>query len=875
MEIITTHINADFDCLGSMVAALKLYPEAHLLFPGSQEKKLREFIRDESLDLPFIRMRSVDWEDVTLLVLVDARNPKRIGQIARFIDPRRTEIHIYDHHPSQADDYKGQIEIVADVGAAVTLFTEIIKEKKIPLTPVEATIMALAIYEDTGNFVFPSTQSRDLDAASFLLKQGVDLKKVAYYTKKDLVPEQIGLLNELLSHKEEVSMDEGEFSIFTASTEQYVSDIALLAHRIDEMYSPKLFFIFIRLADRISFIARSKLASIDVSEIARFFGGGGHPYAASASIRNMTLIQAKKRLIWFMNTSMPALKSAGDIMTSPVWTVLGHHTLEQAAILLNRYSINNLPVEENDKLIGLISRQTVDKAIFHGLASHRVSDYMSTELFPVDVTASAQEAENMLMENNLRFIPVIDGRKVVGVITRTDILRSIYDDSFIADSFDQQRINTTSIKNVASLMNARLPAEMMNQLKALRDIGKQVKANVYVVGGFVRDLLLSRENLDLDIVVEGPVFDFARHVCSKLNGRMKVHRKFNTAIIICPDGSRIDIAAARTEFYPKPASLPTVMASSIKQDLYRRDFTINALAISLNENKFGGLIDFFGSQRDIKEKTIRVIHSLSFVEDPTRVFRAIRFENRFNFKIGKQTLHFIENAVSNNLFDKLSGKRLMTELKLMLQEDNPSKSIERMASLDVLKFIHPHLGVNYLIALFDGIKEVTTWYLYLYVNRPVKIWILYFIALLEGLERDELHQVLKRLSASKQLKELVFTTRNMKHSVLNSLNQDDDLLPSKIYRTLHLLPTEIILYLMAFTRQENIKKKISYFLMEYRDTKPFLTGEDLKSLGIQPGPLYSKILNHILDLQMDGYINSKDEALGLVREKYINQPLRR
>jgi tRNA nucleotidyltransferase (CCA-adding enzyme) len=233
----------------------------------------------------------------------------------------------------------------------------------------------------------------------------------------------------------------------------------------------------------------------------------------------------------------------------------------------------------------------------------------------------------------------------------------------------------------------------------LRHIGRTAdnsNINAYVVGGFVRDVLLyiRKNEFDIDIVVEGNGIDFARDIASSLNARVSPHEKFKTAVVSLEDGLKIDVATARTEFYSSPGALPEVEMSSLKLDLYRRDFTINTLAVQLNTQKYGTLIDYFFAQKDLKDKVIRIIHNLSFVEDPTRIFRAVRFEQRFNFKIGKFTEKLIKNAIDMEFFKRLSGPRVFTELKYILMEENPLPAIERIANFNLFRQFTANLNLR-------------------------------------------------------------------------------------------------------------------------------------------------------------------------------------
>ena len=251
--------------------------------------------------------------------------------------------------------------------------------------------------------------------------------------------------------------------------------------------------------------------------------------------------------------------------------------------------------------------------------------------------------------------------------------------------------------------------------------------NAYAVGGFVRDILLYQKNLDTDVVIEGDGIGFARALTASLGGRVRAHEKFRTAVVILPDGRKIDVATARLEYYESPGALPSVETGSIKLDLYRRDFTINTLAIRLNPRGFGTLIDFFGGQKDLKARVVRVLHNLSFVEDPTRVFRAIRFEQRFGFKIGKLTSGLIENAVRMDFFKALSGRRLFSELRQILEEDKPVMALRRLNEYSLLKMLHPGIVYNATLEdLLTSVEKVLTWYHLLFLEDSTRFQVVCF-----------------------------------------------------------------------------------------------------------------------------------------------------
>ncbi|MCH7646527.1 MAG: CCA tRNA nucleotidyltransferase, partial [Nitrospinae bacterium] len=265
----------------------------------------------------------------------------------------------------------------------------------------------------------------------------------------------------------------------------------------------------------------------------------------------------------------------------------------------------------------------------------------------------------------------------------------------------------TSKKSVKSLVVERVAPDILRLLEAAGSAAEAEGMAAYAVGGLVRDLFIGIENDDVDIVVEGDGLKVAGSMAALLGARLQPHEQFGTAVLLLPDGFRLDVATARVEFYEYPAAPPVVEASSVKDDLFRRDFTINALAIKLNEPDAFHLVDCFEGRRDIEERTISVLHEASFVEDPARVFRAIRFEQRFDFSIGRQTLALLNEAVAGDFVGRLAPARLATELRYMLEEKQPLKMVRRMAELDVLRFIHPSFaGPSEERPILQSLEEV-------------------------------------------------------------------------------------------------------------------------------------------------------------------------
>src|SRR3990170_6461077 len=857
MEIITTHTNADFDALAAMIAVNKLYPEAKLVFPGTQEKNVRFFIAEHHIE--FSRLKDIHFDEVARLIIVDNKSAGRIGTLADLLNNPNISLHIYDHHPVSPGDLRGEVEVIEIVGATTTLLVEILKEKGILITPNEATLFAIAIYEETGSFTFQSTTPRDILAVAHLLSCGLDLRTVSRYLIHEMDAEQIALLDELIHNASIYYIDSIKIVIARGSTEKYVSELSTITHRVRDMENLDILFVIVRMEDKIQLVARCRLPEIDVGAIAREFGGGGHATAASASIKDLTSIQVEERIVELLREMIKPFKTAKDIMTTPVKTVNKDITIAAAGDLMTRYGVNVLPVTDEGILIGLIPREVIHKAIFHKFGETPVTELMSTEFVKVTGDTPFSEIESGMIEHNKRFMPVMDGDRIIGAITRTDILRTLHEDitrPWLSSPDGVQK--KPHERNIRTLLKERLPKHIEILLQDIGVVADSLGIPAYAVGGFVRDLLLGFKNYDIDIVIEGDGIAFAENVAATTGARVKSHQRFGTAVIIFPDGFKIDVATARTEYYEYPTALPKVEVSSIKKDLYRRDFTINTLAIKLNKKDFGFLTDFFGGQRDIKDKTIRVLHNLSFIEDPTRIYRAIRFEQRFGFRIGRHTQNLIKSATKIDLFQRLAGRRLFTELVLLMSEEDPAKPISRLAEFDLLRFVHPSLQWDdETAALFQGVKDALAWYRLLFLGKKHKPWQAYFFALIDRLSLKATEDMCERLAIREKLLEKVISMKKETPLLLRGLSTMRSIKPSRLYGLLKGHPQETLLYLMAKADKEEAKRGISLYLSHLQDTRLSITGRDIAQLGIKPGPLYGKIMGQILLAKLDGLVKTR------------------
>ncbi len=872
-EIITTHINADFDALSSMVAAKKLYPEAILVFPGSQEKNLRNFfLHSVSYIFNFTKIKDVDLDQVKRLILVDTRQRNRIGRFQKILDNKDLDIHIYDHHPDSNDDIHGNREVVLPIGSTTAILTDIIRQKGISITPDEATIMCLGIHEDTGSFTFASTRPEDHMAAAWLSAQGANHNVIADLITRELSAEQIWILNDLTKSATTRVINGIDIVIASVIRENYTGDFAVLVHKFMEMENLKVVFALAQMEDKIYLVARSRIAEVNVAEIALEFGGGGHPYAASATIKKKPLMQVERTLQSLLRKRINPRKTARDMMSSPVIYVNPGKGVKEASTIMTKYNINVLMVADRKKALkGYITRQIMEKAVYFGLGHVPVKDYMNIDFSIVNPDTPLSEIQKLIINKRLRILPVLEDGNMVGVITRTDLLNILVGGPVVEDPFYGSRGSSDLIKkkNIASMLRERLPRRIITLIKDFGSTADTLGYNAYLVGGLVRDLLLKRDNLDVDLVIEGEGITFAQEFAKTHDVRVRSHKKFGTAVLIFPDGFKVDVATARMEYYETPAAPPTVQTSSLKMDLFRRDFTINTLAIKLNKGDYGLLIDYFGGQKDLKEKVIRVLHNLSFVEDPTRVFRAIRFEQRFGFAIGKLTLSLIKNAVDIDCFKGLSGRRLFTEVRLLLMEGNPIQSVERMNELDLLRFISPDIEYTEdLRRVLERVRAVISWFDLIYLEMPYHPWKVFWYGLTSFLDDRALGNLAENIQLNNLEAPKMTAQRLATKEVLEGLYRlkDDD--NYRIYTLLSQYDTEILLFIMAKVDNDRIKRVISNYFTRLKGKKVILKGKELKDMGFKPGPLYKEIFGRLLEAVLNDKVETKEDEIDFVKTHF-------
>ncbi len=871
MEIITSHANTDFDALAAMVGAKKIYPDAVIVMTGAANRNAREFLALHGDTIDTLDFRHVSEKTVSRLIVVDTKIGRRLGELKELAYKPGIEIFTFDHHPPTPEDVPITRDFSEMVGATTTILVKIIRDKWIRITPSEATLFALGIHEDTGSLTFKTTTYDDAEALAYLMAKGANIDMIHRFLNPALTLDQRELLDTLLHAALVIDVYDIPVMVTRAKVNEYIEGGSVVVHKLADIENVDAVFALLSQENRVYIIARSHTDAVDVGKILEEMGGGGHAQAASAHVKDGDLETVKEKLIKDVYKHVKKPPVAREIMSSPVRTVDAKTTIREANKLMVKYGYSGLPVVEDGKLVGLIGRREIDKAAHHGLSHAPVKGFMMRRVGPVSPETPLPKIQRFLSNEDIGRVPVVKNGKIVGIISRTDVLKALGG----VDYFNQSRATQAAVPQYSKGEMARkiktiLPGGVQLLLREIGDLADKSGYLVYLVGGIVRDLLLNFRNLDVDVVVEGNAIEFARLVVEKLGGRIRAHHKFGTAIVVFPDGFRVDFASARAEFYEKPAALPQVEPTSIRQDLARRDFTINAMAVSLNSKNYGKLLDFFNGQRDLRYRRIRVLHNLSFVEDPTRIFRGARFEQRLGFNFDLDTEAILRKAVDMDLIGHLSGVRIRDEIMLILSEDKPFKILKRLDELGALKIIQAKIKVNNdLNLLFAGIDEALH-ELDHYFAVPVQKRLVYLAAMLGNLKRKATHAWCDRMGLKKsdktKLVEMILGTPE----VLRKLEEAARMKNSEIYNLLHPFTAESLIFMYAAASKLRTKKRIHAYLSGLRGVKLSVNGVTLRKMGFPPSPMYNMVLKDLLAARLDGRVETPEDEAQFVIKRFAN-----
>lgn len=866
MEVILTHEQADFDALASLLAIHLLNEKSVPVLPNRLNRNVRNFLNLYGADFPFTEAQDLAPQTIHHITLVDTQSLVTLKGINS-----KTTVSVIDHHETRPDLPEGWKIQTDKVGATTTMLVEQLHETNQSFSPLEATLLLLGIYEDTGSLSYASTTVRDVKAAALLLENGANLRLAVDFLNPALSDRQKKLADQLLSNAKTISIHGKSILIATAEAREMNEEISSIAHKIRDLLDPDALFLFVRTSEGIRLVARSTSDQVNVARIAKKLGGGGHERAAAALIQPDPLVpdqaninELEKQVLEELKKTIKPPLTVYKIMSRRPHLITPATSLEDANKLMQRYGYEGYPVVEDEKVVGLLTRRAVDRALQHKLKLNAGS-LMEAGEHSLKSTDTIDELQQLMAATGWGQIPVVDPENghIIGIVTRTDLLKTLPGHNGVIPGQ----------KNYAEMLEKALPSCRLALLKLVAKYSGEENQSLFIVGGFVRDLLLERPSIDYDIVVEGDAIHFAHALAKKFGGRVVTHKRFNTAkwqirnihpgllkIMGCgkmehielPDA--LDFISARTEFYDHPTALPTVERSSIKLDLHRRDFTINTIALRLDGHHYGELYDYWGGLSDLEKKLVRVLHSLSFVDDPTRLLRAVRFEQRFQFQIEKRTLQLMSEA--RELIHQVSGERIHHEFDLIFNENSPFPIMRRLSELNLLSAIHPELTWSHAhettISECVNYAQFPAWKLPANVgNTPIRL-VLIYLAWLSQLEEKAAIEVAQRLRLSSTLLE----TLNKVITTSRSVNEWKNLPPSQFTLTLEKLPIYGVFSIYCAINDITLKERLAQFATKWRFITPTIDGNTLLTRGVPPGPMYTRVLSELRKAWLDERITS-------------------
>ncbi len=858
MDIILTHERTDFDGLASILGAYLLDQGLMPVLPRQLNRNVEAFLMLYGVELPFVDPRDLPGDPIDSVCLVDTQSMTSIKGMVKDL-----KVRIIDHHPLRSEVPEEWEIIIRETGATTTIFVQEIQERDLPLTPIQATLLLLGIYEDTGSLVYTRTTAEDIFAAGILVERGASLSIVGDYIKHPLSLAQQKIYEDLRANSESLMIHGHNMIIAQADASGLEEELSSLAHKLRDLLDPDAIFILLTTSAGVQVIARSTDDHINVCEVlSEFESGGGHPRAAAALIKDTAISDIYQKLVSILPQYVKPAIRAKDIMSRDPQTLSPDTPVNEAAELMLKFGYEGYPIVEDGEIVGLLTRRAVDRALSHelNLTAASLMDAGNIRVFPAD---SIEQIQDVMTESGWGQIPVVSSRskKIVGIVTRTDLIKILAPSHL-----------TPGHQNLSPRLETTLPEVRLELLNRIAEIAAEQKSALYIVGGFVRDLLLDHPSLDFDLVVEGDAIALAETIKERYGGRVTSHSRFGTAkwfidkhqLTILGSTNKLreslpetlDFISARTEFYTHPTALPTVERGSIKLDLHRRDFTINTLALRLDGNHYGELYDYWGGLADLKGKLVKVLHSLSFVDDPTRILRAVRYEKRYGLQLDQRTEELLLEA--KELLKRVSGDRIRHELDRIFDEENAAQMMDRLQQLTILKAIHTDLEwdkkLHRLVKSLPGKEHPPEWKIDQEDNGlPINRDLMYTVWLMRSHQSGE---VCKRLKLISTLTDVIREASSLLRRIKNLYKQP----PSQITADLDRVSNLAIYAVYLVVEEPKYKGILSHYLSSWQHIESNITGQDLKQAGLEPGPRYTEILTQIRNAWLDEEVcNKKDE----------------
>jgi tRNA nucleotidyltransferase (CCA-adding enzyme) len=848
VKFVISYDGAGFTALAPMLALGLLHPNARLILPGNPDQRVQAYLRENEDTMLLADPLALDLRELTELYIIGNPEDHNFCDLSRYKEAAG-EIVVYSSNPS---------------GTLTSQLVQSLVREEMEISPLQATFLALGIYEETRCLTSGATP-QDFYALARLFERQAHSGMLQKYLQNGGEMDRQLMFEKLVSNYQLDSIAGYRVLFCRGEVWDFLDGLTLLGRELLKgLEAQMLVAIFPFHGNNYINALALPEASLDLLEVFSPFNATGSPAnAAFFQEGNPDVMMEEVKNLLFKTLS--AKTTAADIMNTYVKSIAPETTLSDARDQLEKMASTSLLVAVEGAYIGIISHQQVNKAVRFGYGHDPVEHYMEKNVPTVPPHTSLDTLLGIMARTERELIPVVDSKnRLAGTVSLKELVQAIHQEQ---NPLTRGLAAIPAEENLRLLIEERVPKYMQGVLHMIGKIGDEMQLPVHAVGGFVRDLILGMPNEDVDVVVEGDALTLATKVNDILGGKLTENKDFGTARITTPR-QRLDFSTARQEFYAQPAALPEVERASLKKDLFRRDFTINTMAFQLNLSRFGHLFDYFKGLQDLESKTLRVLYSLSFVEDPLRIFRAVRFAVRLGFEIEPESKTLIKNALRSKVLNKVSKDRLGKELGLAFREKRVMLVMKELADLGVLAQIFPKLTLT--SENFRIIREIEELLLQTdpAEREQVKPTPLYIAALFYGKSRLDLFSKLHRIRISSREVDMVAAILHDADTAAGMLTEEG-LPPEQVYDIFNKMTFETRLFVLALARGSLPRQYYESFSRKMKNLNPTLTGRDLLNMGLEPGPVFKDILNMLKLEKIKGKLESVEDEIYYIKKHFL------
>ncbi len=854
---------AGLDQVASIRCLQLLDPAVGWLKPRRIESNAWELIRRADWFRP-VEPGSVQWADIEQVHLVGVTQGRHIPDLLPLLGGVAGEIVTYGHEEPRLPAPSRHVHPRSF--SLTAHFAAELARRKVSLSREDALLLAAAVWERTGGGLVSRTTDLDWQAMDWLFRRPLSLLKIGNLVRPGWREGQRGLLNDLLRHMEDLEIRDWPMTLALVRSSGHVQEVDPIMDALWSSIEPPVLVAGICDSGRTRVWARSQSGLAELKKSFRAWSPVEKGRWLTFRLPEGDPERVKERILFALEREYKPEPTAAEIMTSSPRCVDWNTPIAEANDMMLTFNIMGMPVLREGTFAGMISRRDVDRAIQMDLWDSPIGPHISAQVPGISPDTPLRVVQRLMVEYNQTRLAVVAEGLVVGLITSRELLRGRPDPVPLPRRF-LPLVRTGEVptpEQMETLLKRVFSIALVLHLRRIGEHAQERKQKVFLVGGCVRDLLLERQNLDMDVVVVGNAVEFARSLQEKFGGELVHFAQFHTARWVV-EGLKIDFSSARIEHYAEVAALPKVELAGLTNDLYRRDFTMNALAIDLLPDRFLQVQDFFGGYRDLKARCIRILHQFSFMEDPTRLYRAIRFASRFSFELSEETRRAFDLAIERGVVSRLSYKRLGAEITRCFQEEKAYRALEMLFETGLLKFLHRDLSrASLLPTRFRLIPGIVRRFQVL--GEKIDIEAVFWAGLLSPLSAEQAEELLLSMGQPGERREAAVAALRGWRTVpaqLARLAPHDDV---GLYDVLMPYPLTSLVALTAFTLDKHAVRRVFEFLGRLRPIRPAISGKDLIAAGFPRGPLMGRVLRGVLRARIAGGIQTAAEQLAYARE---------